>query len=99
MALESDGEAWKARPTGLKSEYSENYGRIGWNTWLRLRDFKAGPLIEEYATSGKYLAHVGYTPQIHWMRLTPFGEQFYRDNWQQYRGLYPDVDAPVPVPE
>ena len=49
-------EAWKARPAGVKSEYGEDYGHIGWNTWLRLRDFKAGPLIEEYATSGEYLA-------------------------------------------
>lgn len=39
-------EAWKARPDGLKSEYGEDYGHIAWNTWLRLRDFKAGPLIE-----------------------------------------------------
>jgi hypothetical protein len=43
-------EAWKARPAGLKSEYGEDYGHIGWNTWLRLRDYKAGPLIEEYST-------------------------------------------------
>jgi hypothetical protein len=89
-------EAWKARPAGLKSEYGENYGHISWNTWLRLRDFKAGPLIEEYATSGEYLVHVGYTPQIHWLCLSAPGEQFYRENWQLYRELYPEVDAPEP---
>ncbi len=89
-------EAWKARPAGLKSEYGEDYGHIGWNTWLRLRDFKAGPLIEEYSTSGKYLAHVGYTPQIHWLKLSTLGEQFYRENWQRYRELYSEVDAPEP---
>jgi hypothetical protein len=77
-------EAWKARPAGLKSEYGEDYGHIGWNTWLRLRDFKAGPLIEEYATWGQYNAQTGYTPQIHWLRLSALGEQFYRENWQQY---------------
>jgi hypothetical protein len=65
-------EAWKARPVGLKSEYGENYGYIAWNARLRLRDFKAGPLIEEYATSEKYLAHVGYTPQIHWLKLSAY---------------------------
>ena len=27
-----------------------DYGNMGWNTWLRLRDYKAGPLIEEYST-------------------------------------------------
>jgi hypothetical protein len=45
---------------------------------------------------GPYLAHVGYTPQIHWLRLTPFGEEYYRENWQRYRKLYPEVDAPEP---
>jgi hypothetical protein len=89
-------EAWKARTDGLKSEYGEDYGHTGWNTWLRLRDFKAGPLIEEYHTVGEYLAHVGYSTQIHWLRLSALGEQFYRENWQRYRELYPDVDAPQP---
>ena len=91
-------EAWKARPAGVKDE-NGYYGHISWNTWLRLRDFKAGPLIEEYATSGEYLAHVGYTQQIHWLKLSALGEQFYRENWQRYRELYPDVDAPAPSEE
>jgi len=26
----------------------------------------------------------------------PFGERFYRENWQSYRELYPEVDAPAP---
>jgi hypothetical protein len=69
------------------------------NTWLRLRDYKAGALIEEYSTSGEYLPHVGYTPNIYWLRLSSFGEQFYRDNWQRYRELYPEVDAPAPEQE
>jgi hypothetical protein len=87
--------AWRARPAGVKSELGK-YGNIGWNTWLRLRDYKVGPLIEEYHTSGEYLPHVGYTPNIYWLRLSPFGEQFYREHWQRYRELYPDVDAPAP---
>jgi len=66
------------------------------NTWLRLRDYKAGAVVEGYRTGGPYLAHVGYSVDIHWIRLTPFGEQFYRENWQCYRELYPDVDAPAP---
>jgi hypothetical protein len=59
-------EAWKARTAGVKSEYGEDYGHIGWNTWLRLRDYKAQgevkPLIEEYSTWGQYNAQTGYTP-------------------------------------
>ncbi len=88
-------EAWKGRPAGVKDE-NGYYGHIGWNTWLRLRDYKAGALVEEYRTGGPYLAHVGYPVDIHWIRLKPFGEQFYRDNWQHYRELYPEVDTPLP---
>jgi hypothetical protein len=91
-------EAWKSRPQGVKNE-NGYYGHIGWNTWLYLRDYKVQgdnkPLIEEYSTWGDYLAHVGYTPQIHWLRLTPFGEQYCRENWQRYCELYPEVDAPA----
>jgi hypothetical protein len=45
---------------------------------------------------GPYLAHVGYSVDIHWIRLTSFGEQFYRENWQSYRELYPEMDVPAP---
>ncbi len=91
-------EAWKSRPAGVESVNSY-YGHIGWNTWLRLRDFKAGPLVEEYFTWGKKEEWMSATPQIYWLRLSAFGEQFYRDNWQQYREMYPDVDAPSPESE
>jgi len=89
-------EAWKARPAGLQSVAGSDYGHISWNTWLRLRDYKVGALIEEYSTWGKKEPHMSATPQIYWVRLSPFGEQYYRDNWQRYRDLYPDVDAPRP---
>jgi hypothetical protein len=88
-------KAWKARPAGVKDE-NGYYGHIGWNTWLRLRNYKAGALVEEYSTWGEYNPHGGYTPQIHWIRLSPYGEQFYRENWQRYRQLYPEVDVPAP---
>ncbi len=42
---------------------------------------------------GKRGPYDSYTPQIYWLRLTPFGEHYNRDNWQRYRELYPDVDA------
>lgn len=25
--------------------------------------------------------------------ITPFGKEFYKQNWEKYRGLYPNVDA------
>jgi hypothetical protein len=33
---------------------------------------------------------------VYWIRLTSFGQQFYRENWQRYRDLYPNVEAPEP---
>lgn len=91
-------EAWKARPEGLKSDMSGTWARIGWNTWLRLKNYRVGgkdcPLVEEWSER---------KPSEWWqfwywwgMRLTPFGEQFYRANWRYYHDLYPDVDAPEP---
>jgi len=92
-------EAWKGRPEGLKSK-DGYYGRISWNTWLRLRDYKeegeARPLVEEYRIWGEYNPRLRCTPYIYWIRLSAFGEQYYRDNWQQYHELYPGVDAPAP---
>lgn len=92
--------AWSARPAGVKDEDS-SYGHISWNTWLRLRDYKVSgeerPLVKEYRTSsGVYNPAVGYTPDFHWIRLTAFGEQFYRENWARYQELYPEVAAPDP---
>jgi hypothetical protein len=56
-------EAWKSRLAGVNSEYGEDYGYVGWNTWLRLSALR---------------------------------EQFYREHWQRYCELYPEVDAPAP---
>jgi len=96
-------EAWKARPAGVQDE-NGYYGHIGWNTWLRLRDYKAGALVEEYSTWTQVQRNThGQTwPEsrpVAWIRLTPFGEEFYYEHWQRYRELYPDVDAPDPAPE
>ncbi len=96
-------EAWKARPAGVQDE-NGYYGHIGWNTWLRLRDYKPGALIEEYNTweQVQRSTHGQTWPEsrpVYWIRLTPFGEQFYRDNWQRYREMYPEIDAPEPAKE
>ncbi len=93
-------EAWKARPAGIMADYGD-YGGIGWNTWLRLRDYKAGALIEEYQTwTQVQRSTYGQTwPEsrpVYWLRLTSFGEQFYWEQWAKYRELYPQVEAPAP---
>jgi hypothetical protein len=80
---------------------------IGWNTWLRLRDYRVKgqdrPLVEEAIVACEpYLRRRWpgdegvMSTERSALRLTPFGEQFYRENWQRYRELYPEVDAPVP---
>ena len=30
------------------------------------------------------------------LRITPFGLQYYRENYQRYRQMYPGIDAPEP---
>ena len=93
--------AWKDRPEGVMAHggWYGDYGRIGWKTWLRLRNYKAGALVEEYTTHGEYSRATGSTLDIHWIKLTSLGEQYYRDNWSRYRELYPDVDALEPEEE
>ena len=61
------------------------YGHIGWNTWLRLRDYKPAPLIQE--------SREGWSSFV---TLTPFGEAFYARCWPRYRQLYPEVVASDP---
>ncbi len=96
-------EAWKARPAGIMADYG-NYGGIGWNTWLRLRDYKAGALIEEYQTwtqvqRSTHSQTWTESRPAYWLRLSSFGEQFYSEHWQHYRQMYPEIDAPTPIPE
>lgn len=69
--------------------HSGRYGDIGWNTWLRLRDYKSGGLVKETGKwqNGKY---------IYGVQITDEGERFYEENWARYRGLYPEVNAPNP---
>jgi len=98
-------EAWKAGDEGLRDE-GRGYGRIGWNTWLRLRDFRAGgeekPLAREQRVSLSFSAHAGgfftYQQEVR-MVITECGKAYYRENWQRYHEQYPAVDAPAPSDE
>lgn len=72
---------------GVKSGY---YSDTSWNTWLRLRDYKTGALMEEIDKWDENGRH------RYGARITPFGKQFYEQNWEKYRGMYSDVDAPEP---
>ena len=102
--------AYQAGDEGLP-DTGGGYGHIGWNTWLRLRDYrmhgKAMPLAEEICGSYDYredgtccfvrsrFRFAGYDEETR-MCITAHGQQYYRDTWQRYHTLYPDVDAPEP---
>jgi hypothetical protein len=74
---------------GYDSDTGDGFGYVSWNTCLRLRDYQVKgqdkALIRE-SRHGEQFALV----------ITEFGQQYYRDNWQRYQGLYPEVDAPQP---
>lgn len=95
--------AWSGRPAGVEMEYGwyGDYGRIGWRTWLRLRDYKRQgkecPLVEEYTTPSHYNTATGTRYDNYWIRLTAAGEEFYRVSWAHYRELYPTIAAPDPA--
>jgi hypothetical protein len=86
--------AWIAGDEGVKKDDCLNYGGFSWEwTWLRLRDYyDAGRgLIKEREGFGHH-SHI-YKYDI---CITEAGQQYYRENWERYQELYPDVDAPPP---
>jgi hypothetical protein len=101
-------EAWKAGDEGITPDIKGYYARIGWNTWLRLRDYKvhgeSRPLAEEKSVSINWHKNedigliTSYSQDIR-MMITDFGKQYYCENWARYREMYPDVDAPEPEGE
>jgi hypothetical protein len=83
--------AYQAGELGLESGLTfGDYAGFSWQwTWLRLRDYQGGGLVKEvgYWKDGKHLTK---------LVITQAGIEFYREQWSQYRALYPDVDAPKP---
>lgn len=91
--------AYAAGKDGLPDDGGDSYGRIGWRTWLRLRDYRNKrdgyrDLVEE-----KHVApyKVGmFSESSHRLFVTPDGERFYRERWAEYQKRYPKVDALAP---
>ena len=84
--------AYMAGDGGVKRDVNLNYGGFSWEwTWLRLRDYSDGPLIEERSNFNKAGRHE------YDLAITQFGRHFYRVNWKKYRQLYPDINAPEPT--
>jgi hypothetical protein len=80
-------KAYAAGDEGLEGFYGD-YANIGWNTWLRLRDYKWGALVEEHVLSGL---------RDHRLRITAAGRALYEHEWARYRELFPNVEAPEPA--
>ncbi len=89
---------------GYDKDEQDGFGYVSWKTCLRLRDYRTHgeekPLIGEKRFPGERTSPVGgYAfKQDYEARLciTDFGKQYYRENWQRYRDLYPTVNAPAP---
>lgn len=71
-----------------------DYGGMSWDTWLRLRDYKAGALAEEFVAGWRPIPQSS-PESIYRIRLTSFGREYCRREHARYRRLYPDVDAPA----
>ncbi|MEA5568594.1 hypothetical protein [Anabaena sp. UHCC 0399] len=70
-----------------------DYAGFSWRwTWLRLVDY--------YGTDNGLVKEVGYWNKNgqHSTKLvvTQVGMEFYRQQWEHYHALYPDVNAPIP---
>ena len=72
---------------GVRSGY---YGGIGWNTWLRLRDYQPRPLVKEINNWNEQGS------QVYGIQITDYGKEFYQQNRDKYMRLYPGIDAPPP---
>lgn len=97
---------WRARALTYAARHTDGikqdgsyYGRIGWNTWLRLRDYKVQgtvrPLVKEHSETrqneSSWSSQTNYSLQI-----TAFGATFYEREWPRYHALYPGALAPPP---
>ena len=82
--------AWNAGDEGLSANEYGGYGGHSWrHCWLRLRDW-----------NGRY-GRIGLVREFKkdlesCLGITEEGRKFYRENWQKYRELYPEVEAPEP---
>jgi hypothetical protein len=74
------------------SDLGDGFGYVSWNTCLRLRDYRVKGQERGLIREGRHGEPFGLV-------ITDFGREYYRENWQRYRDLYPDVDAPVPDDE
>ena len=84
--------AWSAGDDGLTAagERSGDYGGHSWrHCWVRLRNWN-----DRYGKNG--LVWEFHKDLKSCLGITEERRKFYRENWQKYRELYPEVEAPEP---
>jgi hypothetical protein len=84
-------ESYLSGDRGLEDEWSlAKYGGIGWNTWLRLINYKINgdykPLVKEIEDLESSSAMGSY-----FLQITEYGCEFYIQELEKYTLLYPDV--------
>ena len=77
-------KAYAARDEGLEGSYGD-YANIGWPTWLRLRDYKRGALIEERASGSWSNPATGSSGSRYRIHITGAGWVLYEREWARYR--------------
>jgi hypothetical protein len=93
--------AFRAGDAGLESTGHGYYGSLAWRTWVRLRNYKAGSLVEErggdrlWDNSITYVDGAGhlreFTPQTPYrLCITEFGKTYFIQERARYQALYPE---------
>jgi hypothetical protein len=86
---------------------SDSFGYVSWKTCLRLRDYTIAGQEKPMIAERKTWKRVTYTTRdgtwdesqpVHGLCITEFGRCYYEENWQRYRELYSEVNAPAPQP-
>jgi len=91
--------AQRAGRAGLKDDQGGGwYGGIPWRTWLLLRNFRGGGLVEEFSrwVPQPQRLNPGHREREHFIRLSERGCTYYASKWAANRDAYPDIDAPDP---
>ncbi len=85
-----------AGDTGLPYDDCGNYGGFSFEwTCRRLRDYydTDNGLVKERSRF-EYNEVMNHSERVHELVITESGKQFYQDNYQYYRELYPEVETP-----
>ena len=93
--------AYRAGETGLASTGHGYYGNLPWRTWVRLRNYKDGALVEERGGEllwEKRKTYIDYHAQVrefvpqtpYRLCITEFGKTYFVQEQARYRALYPE---------